>query len=275
MLKKLLILFAVFNAFQATAQEVKDLKERAWVNLKGTYVKAKSNQDSIVKRNILFNSKGEIISYQTDTIKTEPTVRKFSTLSSNERGEIESNVSANLTVVGDKIMIFPWIPKKESAKKFLAAHDIYVKMVDRHNYSFWYSSFQLTGVTMPIKMYLSAGTGNVQTAINPMLGVGLKVGKTRFVKFPHEKDVRNYKALLSLNGLVGISKIELDESNTSEDNFVKGDVAAVSAGVGLGFHYRDFVILVTLGKDHLTSNRSDWNFTNKPWLGLGFGFKFL
>ncbi|PVV54989.1 hypothetical protein DD829_17370 [Chryseobacterium sp. HMWF035] len=229
---------------------------------------------------------GEVISLEKDTIKKKSIEKKFIDLKDKEFFlQFKGQIFANLKIVNNKIMIYPWIFKEDLDKDkverdkndFFSEYDVYIKMKDRVNYSFPYSSIQMGAITFPIKWYMDSKLGNVESGLNAMINVGYKFGKSRFVKFPYEEKAREYKSSFSVNGLFGISKIELDEKNTSlsKNGKVEGSIAAISLGSSLGYHYNDFTLMIALGFDLPTSNRNNWNFNGIPWLGLGFGYNFL
>lgn len=186
------------------------------------------------------------------------------------------SIKANLKVVGDSLIVYPWTFTDESdaeKEEFFENNTVYLKMKERINYSFCYRSWNLNVITLPIKWYMSSDLGNAVTDINAMIMFGRSFGKSRYVKFPHEKDARAYKSIWSFNVLAGLSKIELNESNTKADNPVKGNIAAFSTGLSLGKHYNDFSFLLAVGYDLPTANSENWKFTGVPWFGLGFGYK--
>ena len=277
----LLLLFLFGCAGIVFGQEQKSFKERNRIVLTNNiYASVKKKSDSIIKKNVIFNNNGEIISFEKDTVKTKPIEKKISDLSILETGlNYGSVISANLKVVDKKIMIYPWRFKyNQKVNDFFDKNDVYIKMEDRINYSFPYRSWQLGVFTLPIKWYVDNKLGNVETSLNAMINGGYKFGKSRFVKLSNEDKVREYKTGFSINGLAGISKIELNESNTGlQENAkkIEGNIAAITLGASVGFHYSDFSVMIATGFDLPTSNRKNWNFTGIPWIGLGFGYNFL
>jgi hypothetical protein len=279
---KLLMIFLLGFAGIVIGQEQKTFKERNRVIMKcdsSFFSSKKITEDSIVRKNVLYNIKNEVISFERDTIKKKPVKRMLLDIDSSEIGlKCTETISANLKIVNKNIMIYPWRFKyNKKVNAFFDKNDVYIKMEDRVNYSFRYRSWQLGVITLPIKWYVNSKLGNVETSLNAMINGGYKFGKSRFVKFPHEEKVREYKTGFSINGLAGISKIELNKSNTSssQNGIAEGNVAAISIGSSLGFHYSDFTLMLATGFDLPTSNRKNWNFNGTPWIGLGFGYNFL
>jgi hypothetical protein len=279
---KIVLLFLLGWVGIAFGQDQKSFKERNKIIIDhDIYAVEKNKIDSIVYKNIKYDKEGVIISMEKDTLKKKSVGKQFVKISIKETG-LESGdiISANLKVVNKKIMIYPWIFKKQKGmdtitNKFFDKHDVYIQMKDRVNYTFPYYSWQVGVITLPIKWYLKSQIENVGTNLNAMINVGHKWGRTKFVKFPHEEKSREYKTGFSINGLAGISKIELNKRNTPEDKPIEGNIAAFSLGGALGFHYSDFTIMIATGFDLPTSNKKDWNFTGTPWVGIGIGYNFL
>lgn len=278
-MKKLaFILFVFCFAVQSWGQESQEknvYKERESVNFTiYDFLYNRVEKDS-ARTNIIYNSSGDIISYQYK--KKEKKSQKLTGAKLDSMELKSASIKANLIAVDNKIMIYPWIFTDESdaSKKrnsFFKENQVYIKMEDRKNYSFCYKSFNLSVITLPIKWYLSSDLGNVETSLNAMLMGGIKFGKSRFVKFPHEEEARSYKSLWSVNALAGLSKIDIKASNRKEGSSVEGSVAAFSTGLSIGKHYRDFSFLLASGFDIPTSNSKDWKFSGIPWLGIGFGY---
>lgn len=282
-MKRFLITLLLFGWIGVVlGQEQRSFKERNTVNLDIGSVEYIPRDQSkwittIERKNIIYDRDSSLISFETE-IKRKPKPAYFTSLSSSITGLSSNVVSANLKVDSDKIYIYPWVFKKnDKANAFFEQHDIYITMKDRNNYNFAYGSWQMGLVTLPLKWYMNSNLGNINTSVNAMLNIGYKWGKSRFVKFPHEKDVRTYKTGYSMNVLAGISKLEFNKMNTSKSEMPieKADVAAISLGAAFGIHYGDFTFIPTVGFDLPTAYRKDWNFNNIPWLGIGIGYNFL
>lgn len=276
-MKRLVLLLIVLGFVgQSWGQEQKSFKEKHKVNLLNTHYKFKDSIKESKKVNIIFNAKGDTISYQKDKALKQSKEEKFSEITLTSIDLSNSYIRADLKLSDNKIYIYPHRFKlKDTANDFFDDNEVFIKMKDRTNYSFPYSSLQMGIITIPVKWYVDSQLGNIETSINAMFNVGYKWGKSHFIKFPHEKDVRQYRSAQSLNFIAGLSKIALNKSNTSKANPLEGNIAAVSLGVSYGVHYGDFTFLLASGFDIPTSNRRDWNFTGKPWIGMGFGLNFL
>ncbi|MCW1960621.1 hypothetical protein [Chryseobacterium viscerum] len=277
---KILLLFLLGWVGMVCGQDQKSFKERNKVSLDCfVWVASKEKVDSIVNKNIKYDGRNQIISYEKDTLKKKPVEVLFMTVDKSKTDiDFGSTITANLKVVDNKIMIYPWyFTYSRTTNDFFDKNNVYIKMKDRVNYSFPHRSVQVGVITLPIKWYVDSKIGNVETSLNAMINVGYKFGKSKFVKFPNEEKAREYKTGFSINGLAGLSKIELDEKNTSlsKNGKAEGNVAAISLGGALGYHYNDFTLMLAVGFDLPTSNRKNWNFNGIPWLGLGFGYNFF
>src|SRR5690554_1982143 len=135
-------------------------------------------------------------------------------------------------------------------------------------------------MTMPLKIYLDRRnkdfTGSMVTSdVNIGLYVGKKWGSKSFVKLKHEEEYRIYTKAFSLNAILGLSKLDIDNKNSNTSNVTfQGSVPALNTGLGIGLHYRDFAFFTALGYDiPLNKYGTDWNYKGKPWLGIGAGYK--
>ncbi|MCX2582711.1 hypothetical protein [Pedobacter sp. MR22-3] len=133
-------------------------------------------------------------------------------------------------------------------------------------------------LTMPFKVYLGSRdkvhTNNVAADINAGLYIGQKWGKKGFVDMPAEKDGKSHEGFVSLNGIIGFSKISVAKTDNINDNTNEGSVLGFSPGIGLGLHYDSFVFFLAGGIDIPISNSiaENWRYKNQPWLGFGLGF---
>lgn len=279
---KLLILSFLLITGMVWGQEMGSFKERHKVNLLGfkeNYFKfsLKDSTEIEIKNNILYDKKGDTISYKITKKKQTNNVSKLKTEILNALELTDSYwTRASLNLKDGKVFIYPFrYANNEEANEFFEKNNIYLELEESNNYSFKYRTWQMGMVTIPLKWYVNSKLGNVATDINALFSVGHKWGNTHIVKLAHEKETRQYQRTFSVNGLVGISKIELNESNTIKKDSIEGNVAAISTGISLGVHYRDFTFLVASGFDFPTSNRKSWQFNNIPWIGIGFGYNFL
>ncbi|MGV0831082.1 hypothetical protein ACTS9D_02505 [Empedobacter brevis] len=265
----------------AWGQEMGNFKEKHKIDLSG-FSKTKfkytpKDSLSIEKNiNIIYDKNGGIISYNKIKEMKSKTERILDKAVFDSLKLKCTYSSINIEVKEDKVFIYPFrYTNNDLANNFFKNNNVYLELEERQNYSFKYRTWQMGVVTIPVKWYVNSKLGNITTDINAMISGGHKWGKTHIVKMPHEKNARQYQRTFSVNALVGISKLTLDESNTIKSDSIKGNVAAISTGLSLGVHYQDFTFLVASGFDFPTSNRKSWQFNNIPWIGLGFGYNFI
>lgn|GEM_PF-2080094 len=279
--KLLILLPLLLMTGMVWGQEVGNFKERHIVNLLGFdsihfKFSLKDSTETEIKNNILYDKNGDTVSY--NKIKKKAT-NKVSELNENTLKKLPLEnywTRASLNLKEDKVFIYPFkYTDNKNANDFFEKNNVYLELKDNINYSFKYRTWQMGVVTIPVKWYVNSKLGNIATDINAMISGGHKWGKTHVVKLAHEKETRQYQRTFSVNALAGISKLELDGSNTIKKDSIEGNVAAISTGISFGIHYKDFTFLVASGFDFPTSNRKSWQFNNIPWIGLGFGYNFL
>ena len=279
---KLLILSFLLVTGMIWGQEAGNFKERHRVNLLGFNnepfkFSLKDSTETEIKSNILYDRNGDIVSY--NKMKKKET-NLVSELNEDTLKKLQLKsccwTRASLNLKDDKVFIYPFrYTDNETANDFFEKNNVYLELKDNINYSFKYRTWQMGVVTIPVKWYVKSKLGNISTDVNAMISGGRKWGKTHVVKLAHEKEARQYQRTFSVNALAGISKLELDESNTIKKDSIEGNVAAISAGVSFGIHYQDFTFLLASGFDFPTSNSKSWQFNSIPWIGLGFGYNFI
>lgn len=313
-MKRVVVITVMVLGFvvQGWGQEMGNFKEKHRVNLLGfgdTKFKyqPKDSLTILKKTNILYDKDGNIVSYNTKEVKKVQESKPLDETVFKSLGLKSTWSNVNISKKDGKVFIYPFTYSKKDEEKikdcyndekkkkilkrniaiatendtidkineFFINNNVYLELKDRHNYPFRYSAVQLGLVTLPFKWYMSSELGNVETDINAMVNIGYKWGKTRIAKLPHEDNARQYQSAWSVNGLIGFSKLSIDENNRTEESSVKGNVAAFSTGASLALHYSDFTFMLASGFDLPLSNRKDWKFNGTPWLGIGIGYNFL
>ena len=246
------------------------------------YVPKNNTKDSLAIKEVIKNAKGDTISIAYNVVKSnilKPIV--FDTTIQDNKGFTDKKIKADLVCKEGRIYIHPnyYSDKNDEnskkANKFVSENELFIKMEDRVNYSFFNSYWQVGLLTIPVKWYMKPELGNVSSDVNAMMNIGWNFGKKRFVKLPHEEEARVYRSNFSLNGIFGLSKISLNSKNTFTNNTVEGDVSAFSIGGSIGYHYRGFNFMLVSGIDMPFAERDKWKFSNTPWLGLGIGFDLI
>lgn len=79
-----------------------------------------------------------------------------------------------------------------------------------------------------------------------------------------------------MNAILGITRVELDIYNTTPQiGSIKTNVTNLSYGLAVGYQLDKFGLFLATGIDSpLSSLGKNWNFSNKPWIGLGLGLGF-
>jgi hypothetical protein len=164
--------------------------------------------------------------------------------------------------------------------------DYTIKLKNREFISFPYTSFDFGPMTIPFKQRFGykKGTVTVDPQIQADLNVGVFGGYTlgRYRKryesgTPGElKDLSNLS--FTFGGFLNISTAALDSAATTAGKlpFAKDKTATigvVSFGTGVLTTFYNFQIGLFAGMDKgVGTNAQNWNFNNKPWVGIGIGY---
>ncbi|WP_343304383.1 hypothetical protein AAHN97_22655 [Chitinophaga niabensis] len=197
----------------------------------------------------------------------------------------KSYLYADIKPDEDRLLIYFWpyitsgTPSTEIVQNnaFFEDHMFSIALEDRTTLSFPSSSLHAGAMTLPIKIYIGGpdSVSAVQAGVSAGLYVGKKWSRTQYIKLPNEKEFTTYQTAYSLNVLLGLNKLDLDEKNTKDaGKKFKGSIASLSAGISPGFHYKSFTLFTAIGFDFpLSSKGEHWAFKGKPWIGLGAGFE--
>lgn len=181
------------------------------------------------------------------------------------------------------INVYPWpitkdgvIDDNDPRNKFFANNLFFFKIPDRTVVKLKYSDFHFGALSLPIKVFLSSQADSLKNNTvfdaNLNLMVGKKWGKEKFYHLPNAESGEKYFLGYSANVILGISKIELSDENTTPKITQKYTLPALSYGFAFGVHYKTIGIYMALGIDTpLSKYAKEWNFRNRPWLGFGLG----
>lgn len=189
------------------------------------------------------------------------------------------NTFVNIKVDNDKLLLYPLTySKNDNLNKFFKEYNIYIDLEDRKPVKIKFRNYHFGIVTIPFKLYFSSNNSkagnNFVTDANLMMYFGHRWGSTKYLKLPHKKEVDTYRHAYSINALAGISKISMDAKNSyGTEPLFEGDVASLTTGVSISMHYKKFSGMLAFGMDFPFDYQNQWNFTHKPWVGLGFGFE--
>lgn len=228
-----------------------------------------------------FSATGQLISYQlTEKLNWEKakTLHKDSAALPKMLAD-KDVLYADIKPGEGRLMVYfwPFTPSDSATSKFLKGHRFSIALEERVNLSFRSSNWHAGLLTLPIKVY--AGGADSVSAVQAGVSIGLYIGKkwskTKYVKLPNEEEWSTYQSAWSLNAVLGLNKLDLDEANTTDGGkHFKGGMASLSAGIAPGFHYKTFTVFVATGFDvPLGSKGKYWAFKGKPWFGVGAGFE--
>ncbi len=281
---KLALLFLLFTGV-VWGQEFRG-KERVYITPYANdkypvYYSSRKIYDTIQK---VFDKNGNLLSFQL-TAKTDwKDAKKLDTilLRTPKYNYNCKSLRANIVPQGERLLVYFWENGKlnDSLKIFLSENSFSIPLESNKNLSVFTDSFHLGAMTLPIKIYLNRRDedvkgGMVETGINVGVYAGYKFGWKKYVKLKHEDNYRIYTKAFSINLILGASKITVDDKNSvGYSQTKKEDLPAFITGLSMGLHYRDFSFLLASGFDILLSSGGDnWNYKDKPWLGIGFGYK--
>lgn len=164
--------------------------------------------------------------------------------------------------------------------------DYTIQLKNREFISFPYTSFDFGPMTIPFKQRFGykKGTVTVDPQIQADLNIGVFGGYTlgRYRKRYESGGTGELKDLSNLSftfgGFLNISTAALDSAATTAGKlpFSKDKTATigvVSFGVGVLTTIYNFQIGLFAGLDKgVGTNAQNWNYNNKPWVGIGIGY---
>ncbi|HEY5392381.1 MAG TPA: hypothetical protein VIJ57_09725, partial [Hanamia sp.] len=192
--------------------------------------------------------------------------------------------------VNTQIVVYADSSKKKIAyyliDKYDRNADYSIKLQNRESISFPYYSWDFGPVTIPIKQRFGYTKGNI--TIDPQLQTDLNVGvfggftMGRYRKRYEAGEPGELKDLSNLSftfgGFLNISTAALDSTATTTGKlpFAKDKTATigvVSFGAGVLTTFYNFQIGLFAGMDKgVGTNAQNWNYNNKPWVGIGIGY---
>lgn len=193
-----------------------------------------------------------------------------------------SKLSGELFLEDNKLLFYPRLEEKEDLKydKFIRNHSFFFDLPERSSLDVHYSSWHIGVVTLPVKAYLKSRSdsvkNNVILAANLNVMFGKKWGTKRYYNSPGSREDKVSTKSWSMNAILGITRVELDIYNTTPQiGSIKTNVTNLSYGLAVGYQLDKFGLFLATGIDSpLSSLGKNWNFSNKPWIGLGLGLGF-
>ncbi|MBD3906514.1 hypothetical protein NAL32_17700 [Chryseobacterium sp. Ch-15] len=193
-----------------------------------------------------------------------------------------SKLSGELFLEDNKLLFYPRLEEKEDLKydKFIRNHSFFFDLPERSSLDVHYSSWHIGVLTLPVKAYLKSRSdsvkNNVILAANLNVMFGKKWGTKRYYNSPGSREDKVSTKSWSMNAILGITRVELDIYNTTPQiGSIKTNVTNLSYGLAVGYQLDKFGLFLATGIDSpLSSLGKNWNFSNKPWIGLGLGLGF-
>ncbi|AQX10964.1 hypothetical protein BAX94_02935 [Elizabethkingia meningoseptica] len=217
--------------------------------------------------------------YQIDSVTN---YKKSVTLNTSDFNFRSPKLYGDIIMEGDKLLFYPQLEKKgdPSYDRFIKDNIFFFNIPERSSVDVHYSSWHFGVLTLPLKVYFKSRSDSIKnnvildTNINVMLGK--KWGVKRYYNAPGTRDDKISTKSWSANVIMGITKVELDKFNTTPSiGSVKTNVTNFSYGLAFGYQLNKFGFFVATGIDTpLTTTGKIWNFSNRPWVGLGIGLGF-
>ncbi|MDH6250963.1 hypothetical protein M2347_000690 [Chryseobacterium sp. H1D6B] len=201
-----------------------------------------------------------------------------------DQDDTKIKLKANIKAEKGRLYIYPWKfngAKEDKINKFIKNNTFCIELKDNVNFAVNMHEWQAGVMTIPLKAYIGRrNKENTGGMVETGVGIGGYAGwkflaKTHFVKLNHEEDYRVYVSGLSINGLLGLSAVQLADDNSNDNSVTfRGKFPALNTGIALGAHYKELGLLLSFGWDiPLNKYGSNWNFKGKPWVGIGLGYK--
>ncbi|MDQ8142781.1 hypothetical protein [Chryseobacterium sp. CFS15] len=280
---KILLLFLLGWVGMAFGQEFKG-KDKIYISPHASkeysvYYTNEKVKDSVRK---VFNRNGNLQSFELEERINWKNAKELTTSKLKEYNWNKFFLNGNISPEKGRLVINFWNRGtiSDSLRNFLSTNHFSIPLEENDNLSFFADSFHLGAMTLPLKIYLTKRDNNVAGGMaegNTNIGIyaGYKFGWRKYVKLKHEKEYRVYNIAFSSNAIVGLGKVTVDDKNSVGNSQIwKVDVPSFNLGIAFGLHYRDFSLLVAYGIDILMSRKGEnWNYKDKPWLGIGIGYK--
>jgi hypothetical protein len=264
-------------------------KKQVFINKSNPDYKVKfiNTKNDVIKKHTeeTYNAAGVLISYQlTDKLDWSK-----SQVADNTNPNMPSFIKNEIYLFADikpdegRLLVYFWPWEDDgtnasltAANTFYKAHTFSIEVEDRVNLSFKSTAFQISPLTLPLKVYLGGpdSISKVSASANIGFCFGKKFGHTKYVKIPDEKEFMTYETSHSWNIVLGINKLDLDDKNTKDDGKkFQGSIAAITTAFAYGIHLKNFSLFTAFGFDHpIGKGGKLWSLKGKPWFGFGGGF---
>lgn len=163
--------------------------------------------------------------------------------------------------------------------------DYVIRLRNREYISFRNDSWTWGALAIPVR-YRRGYTGRLGNAIgsdvsasfNANVYFGRTFGRAGYRYEKYSANTFQSRWNVSIAGLFGLSAPEIGPSSTqsagADSLRTKRLLLVASPGLGMMTNIRGVDLGVFLGVDHgITDGAAKWDYSNKPWLGLGVGFQ--
>lgn len=173
-------------------------------------------------------------------------------------------LKANVKFEGDKLFVNPWYMYDSVVR----GRDYYFKLDNRQQIKLHYQQLTFTALTIPLKVQFGRNnTVNYQTGISIGSLFGYSWGSTRFT-YRSKLDNFERSQEFTIGGLVNVSSAKFKDSYEREINS-----ASIGLGIGFLYTYESISVGFTYGFEWaLGESSQDWNYNDRPWLGLALGY---
>lgn len=217
--------------------------------------------------------------YEVDTVVNYKNAKTFEFDSLNLK---YSKLSGEMLIEGNKVFFYPVLDKDEDIKynNFIKNHIFFFDLPERSSLDVHYSSWHVGALTIPVKAFLSSRSDSIKNNVilgaNLNLMFGKKWGTKRYYNSLGARADKVTSRSWSVNALLGLSTVELDIYNTTPKfGITKTNVTNLNYGIAFGYQIQKFGFFIASGIDTPLSNLGkSWNFSNKPWIGMGLGLGF-
>ena len=201
----------------------------------------------------------------------------------------------------DTIYVNFWLPggfgdmsaEEQKSVKPNPEEKYFMTLKNRESVTFRQYNWEIGAMTIPFKIYNSfyKNKQNVTGSSQPVyikpdvsanLNIGLyggfRVGRVYYTYDKYKKMVeKDWSWTFPL--FVGFNQLTLDQTNTlaatlpyEDDESIK--IGALSIGTGAVYNIRNISLGLYLGSDVALGTRADdWDYNERLWIGVGFGYK--
>jgi hypothetical protein len=234
-----------------------------------------------------YRARYEVLSVQTmidergKTVKVPETIYLQSTRANidtlvmaiaSQRNGMFSNVSFGEGAESNKLFVNPFLVYDKSSGDHSDPDQLYYyELENRQSVTIRFNHYAVKAITIPIKVRF--GPNDLEFTTEANLGVfgGYSWGTT---KFTHKEKVGNteIEKKYTLGVLFGTENLSFEFEN-DEQQIIEEESALISTGVGFVHSYQNFSVGLTGGVDFaLGSNKANWEYHTRPWLGLAIGY---